>query len=144
MINVERRNTWDHQRLITCMRNFYWQIVIITGKFFSTVTCLTEAYNYNIFFLLFTPKKKKKRERERLYLSFNSDCFLKKLKQLLYRNILENFINISYCMIIPLIWKCQHEKSLIHKEFKKYISDVFFLFCFVLTCHSYISLPAHN
>ena len=131
MINVERRNTWDHPRLITCMRNFYWQIVIITGKFFSTVTCLTEAYNYNIFFSLVHTKKKEK-ERERLYLSFSSDCFHKKLNQLLYRNILEHFINISYCMIVPLIWKCQHEKSLIHKEFKKYLSDFFFfaLFCF--------------
>ena len=45
------------------MRNFYWQIIIITGKFFSIVTCLTEASDYNIFLLLFTPKKKK-RERE--------------------------------------------------------------------------------
>ena len=141
MINVERRNTWDHWRLMTCMRNFYWQIIIIMGKFFSIVTCLTEASDYNIFLLLFTPKKKN--ERERGYTCFNSDCFHKKLKQLLYRNILEHFINISYCMIVPLIWKCQHEKSLIHKEFKKCISDVF-LFCFVLTCHSCVSLPAHN
>ena len=130
---------------MTCMRNSYLQIIIITGKFFSIVTCLTEASNYNIFLLLFTPKKKKKkRERERGYTCFKSDCFHKKLKQLLYRNILEHFINISYCMIVPLLWKCQHEKYLLHKVFKKYISDVFFLFCFVLTCHSYVSLPAHN
>lgn len=113
------------------MRNFYWQIIIITGKSFSTVTCLQKHPIVTFFFSCSHQKKKK-----RLYLSFNSDCFHKKLKQLLYRNILEHFISMSYCMIVPLIWKCQHEKSLIHKEFKKYISD----FCFVLFWHVIVML----